>query len=143
MLPCPRRAEMGLRIGEPSEDKYREDNTCSYCGSLNPDDFMTRLEAGDVALGSTDKSYKVYVHNRGGKPFLQTYRNCAGEECKGPAECTHWVTREMEQTKFYFQHLNEDQMSRFVALFNERALHFQGGFGFYVWPFFMKPAGAR
>lgn len=116
-LPCPRRAEMGLRIGEPSDDSFEQRDACSYCGSLNPDTFMARLEAGDIQIGSTDKSYKVYV--------------------------TNWGGAELHTVKFYFQHLDEKQKQRFVELFNEKKLHFSGGFGFYVWPFFMKPVGAR
>jgi len=46
------------------------DRTCSYCGSLHPDDFldiMRRYAADEegYSFGLTDKSYKVYA-NRGG-----------------------------------------------------------------------------
>ena len=111
---------------------------------------MARLEAGVVQLGSTDKNYKVYVENDGGEQFKQTYRNCPRDEervgtngnkymvssCKGPTTCTHWVTREVSETKFYFQHLSAEQQSRFIELYNQKRIKFQGGCGFYVLPFF-------
>lgn len=61
MLPCPRREESGLQLTEPDTDHFRNDDTCSYCGSLNPDTFMAKVEASEITLGPTDKSYKVYV----------------------------------------------------------------------------------
>ena len=61
-LPCPRRAESGLKITEPETDHWREeDNTCSYCGSMNPEQFLKECEKG-TELTPTDKNYKVYVH---------------------------------------------------------------------------------
>jgi hypothetical protein len=76
---------------------------------------MARLEAGDIKLASTDKTYKVYVSNDGGEPFKY-----AGAP------------------KFYFQHLTENQMRRFVDIFNERKIKFEDDLGFYVYPFFMS-----
>lgn len=82
---CPRAAENGATLSAMKppfngEMVWREDKTCSYCGSLNPEEFMARLEAGDVELGPTDKPYKVYIKDLEGKPV------------GGPAG------------KFYFQH---------------------------------------
>lgn len=100
---------------------------------------MARLEAGDVELGPTDKSYKVYVRNKGGANFKQTSRNCPKDAtCTGPADCTHWTTREMDQTKFYFQHLSSDQCRRFVELLNVLKLKFGYPGHFYVTPFFIS-----
>jgi len=105
---------------------------------------MARVETGDVLLGSTDKNYKVYVKNHGGEKFKQTYRDCYNAPDKdtnpcnvGPDECTHWVTRETDNTKFYFQHLSESQKMRFIELLNEKKLKFQGDYEFYVLPFFI------
>jgi hypothetical protein len=139
-MQCPRRSESGLgsvfKVGK--DDVYREDNTCSWCGSLNPATLMERIEAGTVQLGPTDKSYKVYVHNAGGEAFKQTYRDCpADSERHMPEECTHWVTREMQQTKFYFQHFSEEQKMRFIELLNERKLTLGYPGRFYVLPFFV------
>lgn len=154
-MQCPRRSEshFGTSADLASENDYdKSDDSCSYCGSLNPDTFMSRLESGDVRLGATDKNYKVYVENDGGAPFKQTYRNCPHDKeiggaarnkymtwsCEGPSTCTHWVTRETSSTKFYFQHLSEDQKNRFIELFNDKKIKFQGGIGFYVLPYFTR-----
>ena len=114
---------------------------------------MKRLETADILLGSTDKNYKVYVKNNGGPLFKQTYRDCPKDKemtgingntymvssCdQGPNHCTHWVTRETSSAKFYFQHLSAEQRSQFVRLMNERNVKFQGGYGFYVMPFFIS-----
>lgn len=60
---CPIRDELGdtSMFDLPQEDTWNP--TCSWCGSLNPDEFMRRAEAGDE-LGPTGKSYKVYVGAR-------------------------------------------------------------------------------
>lgn len=114
---CPRRLYAGQ-----SDDFWREDNTCSYCGSLNPETFMSRLEAGDVQLSPTDKTYKVYLRNReGGRPFMQTYRT--DSDRTGDASKHTWETRETSQMKFYFDHLGESQMQRFVELYNDKKLN--------------------
>lgn len=120
--------------------EWREsDNSCSYCGSLNNDYLMERLERGDVEVGPTDKSYKVYVRNRGGEPFKQSYRDCpVSARCRGPEDCTHWVTREMQEHKFYFQHLTPLQMQRFVELANEGQIAMGYPGYFYTLPFFIK-----
>jgi sugar lactone lactonase YvrE len=128
---CPRRVEspMTARLF-PGGDTYdRADGTCSYCGSLNPDVLMARLEAGDVRITPTDKNYKVYVVNEGGEQFMQCYRETAG----GPM-----LTREVEQTKFYFQHFSDEQKQRFVELVNEGRVKFSYPGHFYVLPFFVR-----
>jgi len=40
--------------------------SCTFCGSLNPDTFMTWVEAGRE-VGPTDKSYKVYIQGPNGQ----------------------------------------------------------------------------
>jgi hypothetical protein len=122
------------------DSHWREDdNSCSYCGSLNNDYFMERLEKGDVEVGPTDKSYKVYVRNSGGEPFKQSYRNCPpNSDCKGPEDCSHWVTRDVEETKFYFQHLTPLQMQRFVEMINAGMIAMGYPGHFYTLPFFVR-----
>jgi hypothetical protein len=150
-MDCPRRAESGIAVFNLNKDHYREDDTCSYCGSLNPEILMARLEAGDISLGPTDKNYKVYVHNAGGQVFKQTFRDCYSQgvkDCPGPQECTHWVMRDIEQTKFYFQHLSDEQKNRFIELLNERKFRIGYPGHFYVLPFFIgrktpAPSGQR
>lgn len=139
-LQCPRRAENPMSANMfPGPDVIREDGTCSYCGSLDANIFMTRLEARDIEIGPTDKSYKAYLRNRGGAPLLQTYRACPPDSgCTGPKACTHWTTRESDQGKLYFQHLSEDQQRRFIELYNERHLHIGQPGHFYTTPFFCQ-----
>lgn len=123
-------------------DDWREDDTCSYCGSLNPEVLMARLEAGDVELGPTDKSYKVYVRNDGGSTFKQTFRDCPRDAiCSGPQDCTHWVTRDRDETKFYFYHLSPEQQARFIELYNEHKIKLGIPGHFYVLPFFCQRRG--
>ncbi|MDE2100447.1 MAG: hypothetical protein KGL39_24560 [Patescibacteria group bacterium] len=123
--------------GECKWDK-NPDHTCDYCGSMHPEDLLARIEAGTVFIGATDKNYKIYVTNDGGAPFKQTYRNCPRDaKCTGPDDCTHWVTRERDDSKFYFQHFTElSQRQRFIDLYNSHKMKFRGG-DFYVLPYFV------
>lgn len=145
---CPRRQEAPhISKSFPGPDKYREeDDKCSYCGCLNPDTFMARLEVGDIELGPTDKDYKVYVENKGGQLFKQHYRDCyTGKDeegyvpCTGPDDCTHWITKETPRDKFYFMHLSVEQQKRFVELLNEKKVVIGMPGHFYVRPFFIVP----
>lgn len=141
---CPRRRENFRSVDEGQDQWDPRDDTCTYCGSFNPDKLMQRLEAGDVELGPTDKSYKAYLHNAGGAPFLQTYRTDS-KPFAGHFSTEHdWVTRETSQGKFYFQHLSDEQQERFVGLLNEKKLKIGYPGHFYALPFFivMKPKDA-
>lgn len=142
---CPRRSESVFGLRKEKADTWREDDTCSYCGSVNPDTLMTRLEAGDIEIGPTDKSYKIYVHNAGGAAFKQTYRDCYEQprtgkakepKCTGPDDCSHWVTREINDTKFYFQHLSAEQRTKFIEIYNAKRMKIGYPGHFYVLPFF-------
>lgn len=44
--------------------------TCSYCGSLHPDDFMQAIHDGRK-IGPTDKNYKAYVGKHDAKFYFQ------------------------------------------------------------------------
>ena len=87
---------------------------CSFCGSLHPDDFMRLVKEG-WRVGATDKNYKAYL----GSP----------EPGGGSME-----------TKFYFQHLSDEQKREFVDLHNAGRIAFTSGGGFYRLPFFMVRA---
>lgn len=135
-MSCPRRSESFHQHSDPEKDNF-ECGHCSYCGSLDPEVFLARLEAGDIELVPTDKSYKVYVKNVGGARFTQRFRNCPmSSGCKDPDECTHWAIREIGETKFYFQHLTKAQMDRFIELYNENKVKLGYPGHFYVLPFF-------
>lgn len=137
MATCPRRlSDFGPWPHEAGLDDWRQDGSCSFCGSLHPDIFMSRVDAGTVELGPTDKNYKVYVKNRGGGPFFQTYRT--DDATSADPTAWRWTTREVAETKFYFYHLSDEQMDRFVALLNGRQLHVGYPGHFYRLPFFLK-----
>ena len=61
---CPRRSEAPFRMpGDTGEDSWIPrggKDTCSYCGSLHPNDFMTCC-FNQETLCPADKNYKVYV----------------------------------------------------------------------------------
>lgn len=105
---CPRRADhFSPDRNETGVDSWRDDGTCSYCGSLSGDAFMCLAEA-KAELGPTDKNYKVYVGSR---------------------------------SKFYFQHLSDEQRQRFVELLNQSgALNIGQPGRFYRLPFFVTRA---
>jgi len=81
---CPRRIENGMHVADspmrgagPNRDTYDKGHGlvgqargCSYCGSMHPDDFMDAVRAGKE-IGPTDKSYKLYVDDHGGKFYTQ------------------------------------------------------------------------
>jgi hypothetical protein len=141
---CPRRSEAfrDQQI-EGSPDVWRDDNTCSYCGSLNPALVLERIAAGSVTLEPTDKNYKVYVlADEGTAPFMRAYRNCPkNAKCTGPHDCDHWVTREQSHSKFYFMHFSEQQKHEFIALLNAKKMKFTYPGYFYRLPYFIGPAG--
>ena len=155
-MPCPRRAECGVPFSAPEEDRWTDDGTCSFCGSMNNDAFMAALRDGTAKLGATDKNYKVYVDLPETKPdelrVVGGYSNPSMEAVermrKDPTWTEvrpgHWEQRgprgPVRHMKFYFQHLTEAQMREFVELHNQKKLRFDGERGFYVYPFFMRRA---
>lgn len=73
---CPRGPGPGTSLKPPFNGEAEwdvepnGDRTCSYCGSLHPDDFldiMQRFAAGEEGyhFGLTDKTYKVYANRPG------------------------------------------------------------------------------
>jgi hypothetical protein len=113
---CPQRVEGPFKY--PEYDTWESDNSCSFCGSMNPDAFMAHVEAGDVELEPTDKNYKVYV-------VLP----------RKPGESENTLHA---HAKFYFQHLSVEQRKRFVELLNEAKLSIAYPGRFYVLPFFIQ-----
>lgn len=108
---CPRRAEAPVQLTKGPDRWEQRPNTvflsCSYCGSMHPDEFMRRVEEGHVVT-PTDKGYKAYIDNN---------------------------------YKFYYQHLDEAQRARFLALYNDRTMKLAHPGRFYILPFFARVAG--
>lgn len=132
---CPRRIEDGrafadspMRGSGPNLDtwdvrEYPEHpgilnnrrRSCSYCGSLHPDDFMQAIDDG-AEIGPTDKTYKAYIE---------------------------WDGVDNRHGKFYFQHLTAEQRSAFVAALNTGTIRIGFPGHFYVTPFFISYAPAE
>lgn len=141
---CPRGVSSFKYLNKP------DDGTCDYCGSLLPDLFMARLELGDVELGPTDKSYKVYVHNKGGEQFKRTHRidrqvSEPGQVLRDMSDQSQWVWETVfhDTAKFYFEHLSTEQMDRFIELLNQKKLNIRVPGYFYTLPYFIcKPSSS-
>lgn len=133
-LNCPRleSSNPGFRY-----ENKPDDGNCDYCGSLLGDDFMGRIEAGDVILTPTDKPYKVYVTNAGGEPFMRSSRTDDGSSGLDQSKWV-WETRENPMPKFYFQHLSQGQQRIFIELFNEKKLKLDYPGHFYKVPYFIE-----
>lgn len=130
---CPRRGEAPAVFKQSEADHLHKDGTCSYCGSLDGDILMERLESGTIYLEGSDKNYKAYLKTvEGGPPLLQTHR--VDDDRTGDPTKWEWKTEEVDRGKFYFMHLSEAQMHRFVELWNERRIRHS----LYVLPYFMQ-----
>jgi hypothetical protein len=151
-------------------DEWREERgyrSCSFCGSLHPDEFMQALEAG-AEVGPTDKPYKAYIDLQEIEPSsLRVISHVRPDHSPGfgqdwrPASEIDWSTvddsgwrRESwasdelvlvqergpsRRAKFYYQHLDQDQRARFVELHNAGNLNIGYPGGFYARPFFTRP----
>lgn len=106
-LVCPREEEGG-RLDLERETAWRDDKTCNFCGSLDPEEFFRRVEAGHTVI-PTDKNYKAYVRE----------------------------SNDGQQSKVYFQHFDSLQQAKFVDLFNAKKITIGYPHHFYVLPFFM------
>ena len=96
---------------------WRKDNTCSFCGSLNPDALFKAIEDG-ATIVPTDKTYKIYI------------RGDAAPHVSGAC-------------KFYFQHFDMDDCKRFVELYNNKKITLGEPGYFYNLPYFMTYADAE
>lgn len=110
-MTCPRRVE-GPRYDTLNEDYWREDGTCSYCGSCSPDAFLWDIGNG-VVIAPTDKDYKVYLGN--GKFYFQ-----------------HFDTAQ----KHEFIRLYNNHTIKIAGYNHEEGQHDHGDF--YVLPFFVR-----
>lgn len=112
LMTCGRRYDMFAFQGNVrGADYWEKDETCSYCGSISPEEFWRRAAAGRQ-LTPTDKNYKVYV---------------AGET--------------LHKSKFYFQHFTADDQQKFVrVLRGEEPFQFEFAYPghFYQLPFFVS-----
>ncbi|WP_293857266.1 hypothetical protein [uncultured Alsobacter sp.] len=153
---CPRQKADGFYLGGPAT--WRDNGTCSYCGSMTPERFFECVEAGNE-LVPTDKNYKVYVRHPNPLAGQMTIRSSANfqvasdwieatpEVCeqygwKPYGDGPHWVNPSpegpTETSKFYFYHLDEAGMHRFIELLNGKRMKLAYPGHFYVPPFFVR-----
>jgi hypothetical protein len=165
---CPRRTdEWGPWDHSEGQDHWREDRTCSFCGSLHPDNVMRHIRDG-VQLDPTDKNYKGYLmvpnpkvgqrritgmsnHSQEGGGWVQiTEAHLPELNADGwnvdETDIGHWMLYGLEealsQVKFYFQHFSAEQRRELIQLCNDSKVRFGHPGHFYVLPFFMKREGA-
>lgn len=154
---CPRREEVGGASHFPGPDTWRKGGGlvnqargCSYCGSMNPDDFMEALREGMV-LSPTDKSYKAYlsqpmsddeIKERDDKN-VETWMKKASmtleqaqEYVKNVYGC-HNTKRDIG--KFYFMHLSDGQKQEFIDMLNAKTMKIGYPGRIYTRPYFIAP----
>lgn len=157
-MKCPRRVETPFI--DDGEDEWKERDgyrSCSFCGSMHPDDFFAAIDRGRMLIG-TDKNYKVYVEmphpsagkqivvgsesgpafDREGKPnkpdltLIEKARGRYDRKIMGTAGPT-------TQAKFYYQHLDDAGQDRFIQLYNDQQINLEPRFGLYRAPYFASP----
>lgn len=117
-------------------DEWDErDQTCNFCGSLHPDVLIQRIREGNVKIIPTDKNYKIYVKNVGGEKFIRAYR--IDNSMSTNRSTWKWKIDNVDETKFYFEHLSLDQRKEFIELYNNKKIFLDFPHYFYVMPFFM------
>lgn len=161
--------------------------SCSYDGSMHPDEFMAYLEKPGTRLTPTDKNYKVYIDvasdepgqmrrvssttRRPGEPRPDGGEWLTWEEAverhpelraayeehldyianhTAPSHPwrtdTHWIQvaprGDRRGSKFYFEHLSDEQKQRFVELLNAGKLNLREPGHFYRLPFFISRGSA-
>jgi hypothetical protein len=163
---CPRRAESpsSNHHSLPTEDTWNDRDgypVCSWCGALKPEVFFECAEAG-AELGPTDKNYKVYIDLPDPKAGQLKITGCSNAKVSpGPGwfqvteadlpevaasgwstegKVGQWMSRSVRgkvHGKFYFQHLSQEQRTRFIELLNARKLTLGYPGGFYILPYFI------
>jgi hypothetical protein len=155
--PCPLQDSQATCFKlEPSQ--WREDGTCSYCGSISPEEFLKAAKEG-CELGPTDKNYKVYIKLV--EPNPEELRVISAINHDPKHDQSKWIPADPEvlknsgwgsdsgykwmmlapkgptkHAKFYFEHLNEDQKREFIELLNAKTLNIGYPGHFYNPPFF-------
>ena len=114
MHTCPRRNELFNDGGsEKDQDAYREielgGEKSSVCSYCGSLSPEEFMQGVEAGaeIDPTDKNYKAYIHKVG------------------------------TTAKFYYQHLSDEQMRKFVVLYNDKTMKIGYPGRFYVMPFFM------
>ena len=90
--------------------------TCSYCGSLHPEDVLKLLAEGWEHEKATGKNYKGYLHPPGYHDHCQRVLGAIGDEAaeqKVFAESKFWSP--VPCTKLYIMHFSKEQIGQLNA----------------------------
>ena len=101
----------------PNIDTFREDDTCSYCGGVNPDTILELIRTGKVEIGPTDKDYKIYLRSIDDSNIFKI-RHRTDSDSTGDKSKHVWVTEERNHAKAYFYDFSKDQKIEFLRLYN-------------------------
>ncbi len=149
-------------VGHERDERFRY---CSFCGSIDPDSFMQRIEEGWVA-GPTDKNYKTYLGEPRSKEELAARRvrwlesgfaKVLARALRAEGKTDEEIEVELEKDwqkeaalvgdhdvgKFYYQHLSPEQAERFVELLNAGRMRIGYPGHFYRLPYFVVWKGAE
>jgi hypothetical protein len=80
--------------------------SCSFCGSIHPDDFMTLVIDHGYVVGPTDKNYKVYL----AQPVSEAERARQKEEWFAGAEAKHLL----QSTREHHPEIDEQMLDRLL-----------------------------
>ncbi|BCG50253.1 hypothetical protein [Ralstonia phage RP13] len=92
-------------------DHWREDGTCSYCGSISGEKALELIKNG-ATVTPTDKNYKMYINDGNGSDI-----------------------------KFYFHHFTPTQCQEFCDLMRDHKMKIMYPGYFYTLPFFIRYVG--
>lgn len=156
MQPCPQ--QVSNTMVKTHDSHWRDDGTCSYCGSMKPETVFAAIEAG-FKLTPTDKNYKVYVQIPNARAGERSVRSMCNSFMQGYTEVTaenidtipNWPMRpkigdyvqvgvesSMTTGKFYFEHFSEEDKHRFIQLLNDKKIQLESPGYFYRLPFFCR-----
>lgn len=137
---------------------------CPWDGSMHPDEFMAYLREPGTELEPTDKNYKVYItvtaEAAGEDPnekHVISARNHGGpedgwvevgDEEREAMKRDGWQSEyayiqfssrgDTRSSKFYFEHLSDEQKEEFVELINKKKVKIGYPGHFYNLPFFVS-----
>ena len=89
--------------------------TCSYCGSVHPEDVIKLIEQGWEIHPST-KSYKWYIELPGTADHQAGFLKAIGNDEYMEAEKANPFKRLSSPMKLYGQHTDKDQQNRLNRL---------------------------
>ncbi len=90
--------------------QFTPPRTCSYCGSVHPEDALKLMEQGWEVESATGKSYKRYLHPPGYGRYLM--RRLGVPDVSEPRD----YRDSTPPVKLYVMHLTAEQIDKFNQL---------------------------